>query len=224
MATQLSNRGPRAARSELQRLRLVNATVEVACELGCQGTSVTAIAARAGVSRKTFYEHFRSRDDCLQAVIEGALDQIARVVLPAYSAESGWSERLRAALAALLAFLEREPDVGGLALSYILGYGPYGPQGRTRVLEPMWLAVEQGRSKAKPDRAPSLFTAEVVVSGVLSVVDARLQERPPQLMALVNPLMWMIVLPYRGPAAAARELRRTLPATPRRPALMHVSI
>lgn len=43
---------------------------------------------------------------------------------------------------------------------------------------------------------------------MLTIVHARLRSDPQRLSILVNQLMWTIVLPYLGPAAAARELRR----------------
>ena len=55
------------------------------------------------------------------------------------------------------------------------------------------------------------MTAEGVVGAAFSVIHARLLEhRPGSLTALLNALMAMIVLPYRGHTAAARELARPI--------------
>ena len=65
--------------------------------------------------------------------------------------------------------------------------------------------------------APTRLTAEGVVGGVLSVLYARLaarRQRQPT-VELLNPFMRMIVLPYLGAAAAAREL--TCPTPKARP-------
>jgi AcrR family transcriptional regulator len=172
--------------------------------------SATAVVARAGVSRKTFYELFRSREDCYVAMLEDCLAQIAGMVYPAYEGESRWSERLRAALVALLAFLEREPEAGVLVLSYLVGHGPRRSELRVQVLEGLQSAVEEGRSQARSRSQASPLSGEFVVGGVLAVLHARVQSSS-QLSALTNALMWMIVLPYLGPAAAAKELRRTAP-------------
>jgi AcrR family transcriptional regulator/DNA-binding MarR family transcriptional regulator len=197
--------------AEFQRARLLRATLETVSERGYGGAPVAAILARAGVSRKTFYELFDSREDCLSAVFEESVARLARAVAPAYEAEGKWSERVRAALAALLTFLESERDVGAFALSHVVGYWPRGPEHRARLLELLERVVDEGRSQAKQGHTLSPLTAEVVVGGALAVIHARLQSSQQRLIALVNPLMWMIVLPYLGPAAAARELRRTPP-------------
>jgi AcrR family transcriptional regulator len=56
--------------SELQRTRIVAAAVDTLAELGYNGITVTQLARRAGVSRKTFYEHFEDREGCFVAALE----------------------------------------------------------------------------------------------------------------------------------------------------------
>jgi AcrR family transcriptional regulator len=197
--------------AELQRARLVKAAVAVASEHGYEGMSATAVVARAGVSRKTFYELFESRDDCFLAVVGEALAEMAAVARPGYEQKGSWSERVRAALLALLELLERERDMGSLALAYLVGYGPRSPEPRARALGLLQRVVAEGSSQAKPGHEPPPLTAELIVGGVLAAIHTRLQRSPQRLRALVNPLMWMIVLPYLGPAAAGKELTRTLP-------------
>ena len=61
------------------------------------------------------------------------------------------------------------------------------------------------------------MVAEGVVGATFGVIHARLLElRPEPLVGLLGPLMATIVLPYRGSAAAARELERPRPALPAR--------
>jgi AcrR family transcriptional regulator len=203
--------------SEFQRSRLLAAALQEASRRGWGQTSVSHIVARARVSRKTFYELFDSREGCFAAVFEEAVTQLDRVAAPAYASEGTWSQRLRLALAALLAFLERDRDVGAFALACLAGDGSIHPRLRAQVLARLRDVVEEGRSQARVRGELSPLTAEVVVAGVLAVVHARLRARSPRLGDLLNPLMWMIVLPYLGPAAAARELHRAppQPAIPR---------
>lgn len=66
---------------EIQRARLLTAAVEVVSELGYGGMSTARVSARAGVSRKTFYDLFSDREDCFLAVFDDAVARIAAVVL-----------------------------------------------------------------------------------------------------------------------------------------------
>jgi AcrR family transcriptional regulator len=200
--------------SEFQRSRLLKAALGVACDEGYAELTATAVIARAGVSRKTFYDLFDNREECLLAVLEDALARIAAEVAPAYEAPGSWSQRLRAALVALLELLEREPDVGTFVVSCLLGCGPPSPGPRVRVLGLLHGIVDGARAEAVSRHEPASLTAEFVVGGVLAVIDARLRTPQPRLTALVNPLMWTIVLPYRGRAAASSELKRPAPIPP----------
>jgi len=201
--------------AEFQRLRLMRAVREMACERGWaaergdEGLSVRALVARAGVSRRTFYELFENCDDCLLAALDAFFVEVAAVVVGVYGGEGRWSQRLGAALVVLLELVERECEMALLAVSYLLGYGPESPQLRGRVLEGLRGVVDEGRSQAVSGQAFSPLTAEFVVASVLTVIHARLQAGSQRLGGLVGELMWMIVLPYLGPAAAGRELERS---------------
>lgn len=175
--------------------------------------SATAVVERARVSRKTFYDFFDGREDCFMAVLDDAFAQISELVAPAYEQQGDWAERIRAAVVALLAYLEREPDTGVLALAYMLGQGPPIPEPRELVLARLCGAVESGRSRAASPRRfqATPLAAEMVIGGVLAVIHRRLQLSRRDLSGLANELTWMLVLPYRGAAAADRELRRTTP-------------
>lgn len=196
---------------EFQRTRLLRAAAEVAAERGYERMTVAAIIARAGVSRKTFYELFYDRDDCFLAVFEDAFQQMTLVFARPYEGDGEWRERLRNALAAVLALLERQRNTGTLALSYLRCAGPRRAEPREQALETLRSIVEDGRSHAKRGHKLSPVTPEAIVGGALAVIHARLQSGDLRLMNLVNPLMSTIVLPYLGPAAAAKELSRKPP-------------
>lgn len=220
--------GPRARAPrmiDLQRSRILRAAVEVAGERGPERTPVGAIVAGAGVSRKTFYDLFDNRDDCILAVIEQGVELAAREASRAYEAERerGWAAGMRAALVALLGVLEDEPDTAALALQYLVGGGPRDERRRLLVLASLEAVVDEGRLQAKVGAEFSPLTAEGVVAGALAILERRVRTRGAPLTVLVNDLMWMIVLPYVGPSAASGELRGRVPkpvakAPPREPA------
>jgi DNA-binding MarR family transcriptional regulator len=126
-----------------------------------------------------------------------------------WESQLGWTARVRAALGALLGALDREPAVRRLVFVEALGAGPRVLARRARVLESLAGVVDQGRSNAKTPAALPGLVAEGVVGATFGVIHARLLElRPEPLIDLLGELMAMIVLPYRGSAAAARELAR----------------
>src|ERR1017187_6082358 len=107
--------------TELQGLRLLDAAFAVVSEDGYRRMTVRRVSGRAGVSNKTFYDLFEDREDCFLAAFDHAADRLAMVVLPAWEGESEWSERVRAALGALLGFLDDEPALCRLVFVEALG-------------------------------------------------------------------------------------------------------
>jgi AcrR family transcriptional regulator len=195
--------------TELQRTRLLDATFAVVSEEGYRRMTVRRVSGRAGVSNKTFYDLFSDREDCFLAAFDQAIGELAAVVLPAYEGEQGWVGGIRAGLGALLGFLDEDPALCSFVFVEALGAGPRVLKHRAGVFEVLQGAVDQGRLGVRAGRELPPLTAESVVGAAFSVIHARLLERRPEpLRSLLNPLMATIVLPYRGHAAAARELSR----------------
>jgi AcrR family transcriptional regulator len=205
--------------SEIQRQRILAAMAEVSSEHGVGHVTVAHIVARSGVSRRTFYELFRDREDCLLEALDQALARTSAVVLAAYERERSWSDRVRAALGALLGFFDEEPALARLCIVESLGAGPLALKRRTKVVRAMIAAIDEGRAGVKPDRQPPPLTAEGVVGAVLAVIHARLQAEaaPPALSSLAPSLMAMIVHPYLGQRASQRELVQAPPRARQRP-------
>ncbi len=193
---------------DIQRARMLAAMIQAACEHGDGNVTVAQVVARAGISRRTFYEIFDDREDCLLAALDEAFERIARRVIPAYEAPFRWREKIRAALTVLLELFDEDPDLGRFVVVKTLGLGARALQRRQLVLTTVMAAVQEGDGEARSDAIGPL-TAEAVVGAVCAVIQDRvlLSERRP-LVELVNPLMSTIVLPYLGPAAARRELSR----------------
>ncbi|HWY17816.1 MAG TPA: TetR family transcriptional regulator [Solirubrobacteraceae bacterium] len=205
-----SSSSPRVQVSEMQRSRLLSAAAATVEELGWSSASVAHITARARVSRRTFYELFDNREDCLLAILEDVVAQIEDEIAAADPAALPWRERVRAGLWTILCFFDREPALARVCVAQALRGGPRVLARREEILARLASAVDEGRvENARARECPSL-TAEGLVGATLSIVHTRLTrgERGP-LGELFGELMGMIVLPYLGPAAARREQRGT---------------
>ncbi|HEX2265256.1 MAG TPA: TetR/AcrR family transcriptional regulator, partial [Solirubrobacterales bacterium] len=98
--------------TESQRNRIHQAMIEVVSERGYPETRVVDVIGVAGVSRKTFYELFDSKEDCFLAAYDVLLDNLLGDTTNAFESKHGtpWAERIAAALEALLAHLAAHPD------------------------------------------------------------------------------------------------------------------
>jgi len=64
------------------RAALLKAFDALFLELGYEALTVAQVAERADVGRSTLYEHFRTKDDLLQASLHGRLDAFAAATSP----------------------------------------------------------------------------------------------------------------------------------------------
>jgi AcrR family transcriptional regulator len=208
----LSSRRGDVLVTQAQRSRMLNSAAQVILEHGYAQMSVARVTGRAGVSRRTFYDLFEDREDCFLAVFEEALELARRAMIAAGARERGWREQTRAALGALLALLDEEPTLRALLFLDALKAGPRVQQRRAEALKELTAALERGGVKLGTSRELPPLTAEGLVGAVASVIHNRLlTEDPGPMLELLSPLMGMIILPYRGPAAAQRELERPTP-------------
>lgn len=199
--------------SEMQRSRLLAAAVGVVEQWGYHGASVAHITARARVSRRTFYELFENREDCLLAVLEAAVEQIVAEVSAADLTGLSWRERVRGGLWVILCFFDREPALARLCVVESQRAGDHRSLAvRQRTLDRLASVVDEGRRESARSRDIGALTAQGVVGAVLSILYARLASaRPEPVRGLLGELMGMIVLPYLGAGAARREQERPAP-------------
>ncbi len=214
---------------DIQRARVLSAMIEVAAVEGYIGAAVAPVVARAGVSRRTFYELFEGREDCFLAAFEWGVSQARQVIVEAYGSRRSWRDRVRHALAALLGLLDAEPELARVCVIEALGAGRLVLEHRARVLDELVAALGGGAPRPRGSSGAPLLTGEGIVGGAFSVIHGALLMRPgtpsgvPQqsgasdsvdarpLISLHGQLMALIVLPYLGPSAAGEELTRTAP-------------
>ena len=211
--------------SEVQRVRLLTALLEIGAERGAANVTVAHVVQRARVSRRTFYELFADREECFLAAFDEAVARASRYVLDGYDPGARWVERVRSALVMLLEFLEVERYAGQLLIVGSLGAGHRAIERRRHCIAQICALIDEGRNESKAGAELPPLTAEGVVGGALSVLHSRLLASSPpadgdpcggdrpgdSLRELTGALMSMIVLPYLGPAAARREFSRPVP-------------
>ena len=98
--------------TEIQRARMVAAMIDTIAERGRAGATVAHVVSRSGVSRRTFYEVFEDFEDCFLAALDQSIARASEYVREIYEPGARWSVRIRAALIAVLEFLEDEPAMG----------------------------------------------------------------------------------------------------------------
>jgi len=195
--------------TESQRNRIHQAMIEVVSERGYPETRVVDVIGVAGVSRKTFYELFESKEDCFLAAYDGLLDNLLGDAADAFESKAGdpWAERVAAALEALLEHLAAHPDEARFAIVEVLAAGPKALARRDAALRQFSGFLESGRGESSVD-LPGI-TAIAVVGGINELLYSEiLHGAVGRLPSRLPDLMFWVTLPFLGADAAAAERER----------------
>jgi AcrR family transcriptional regulator len=180
---------------------------------------VAHITRRAKVSRRTLYELFSNREECLIAALEDVVGRIGGELAAADLGGLAWRERIRGGLWAILSFFDREPVLARFAVVQALRGSQAVLERREEILGDLARAIDEGRLEGARGAGCPPLTAEGLVGAASGLVYSRLLRRDSEpLTGLMGDLMGMIVLPYLGPAAVRREQAHPAPE-PVRPAV-----
>jgi AcrR family transcriptional regulator len=192
-----------------QRDRLTAGTIAAVCEHGYHDTTISQIAAAAGVSRRTFYVHFESKEECFLA----AFDEIAahlRLAAEEAAAEVGgsdadWGRRVAAKLAAALAVFAANPQLARFTLAVppraggeVMGH--YGA-----ALERALTELTEGMPAAAAAQAPSPAVQQSLIGGIVALIAGRIEAGEGERVGELSPeLTELFLAPFVGRAEAVR--------------------
>lgn len=118
-----------------QRMRMYIGVLEAVAERGYSTTTVADIVSRANVSRRTFYEQFRDRDDCFAAAFDKAVELVVEIMDASITGAlmADWRNLIRTTLGEYLQTLT-DNDFCARALHVeALAAGPHVAQQRRRM-------------------------------------------------------------------------------------------
>jgi hypothetical protein len=153
---------------------------------------------------------FGSVDECVSAAFDEGIERISQAVADAAERERGWRARVRAGLEALLAFLDAQPRWA----RFLILESPVAPvsltERRQRALAETARVLERetrGKLADAANFAPSSrLTAELVIGGVFSVLQAQLLDaNAGSFTELAPSLMTFVVAPYQRVARGGAE-------------------
>jgi len=195
-----------------QRERLIAGLAEAVAENGYASTTIAHITRHAAVSRRTFYEHFDSKDACFVAAYDTVMDELRERVGGAFEAEKDWSRSIKAGIAAMLAFLAAEPNLARLCMVEALVAGPVVVERYDAAIQSLVPYFEEGRKGRSREVLARLSptTEEALVGGMVSLISRRIfAGRTAELESLLPDLVEFALTPYLGSAEAAKVARES---------------
>ncbi len=103
--------GLRERKRRQTRERIAETGLKLFLEKGYDATTLDAIAAAAGISRRTFFYYFKSKEDVLLAWQDGGFSQALRVAMLEESADHDPLDAARDCLLALASRYESEESI-----------------------------------------------------------------------------------------------------------------
>jgi len=150
------------------RLRILRGAMTTFGRLGYGATSVESILEEAGVSRRTFYKHFRSKEDVFHALYDRAVEQLLHAVRTAeVPAEGGVVARV---IRAVEAYIDAHEKAGPFANVMLLEQFTPGSLLAQQRQEAMATFARLISNAAR--RAGVIDLDPLVVSGVVAGINA----------------------------------------------------
>ncbi|HEY6780092.1 MAG TPA: TetR/AcrR family transcriptional regulator [Thermoleophilaceae bacterium] len=199
---------PRETVAASQRGRLLEAVARTVAERGYAGATIDEIVRRAGVSKQTFYEHFRAKEDCFVAAYVAAGEELFVRVRAARGSEGGWLERTRAGVRAYLRWLAGDPALARVFLTEVAAAGPRAAESR-ELLRDRYADLIREQHEAARGELPALPRVpdevfHALVAAVDELVVRRIRTEGAEGLPELEPvLMHLEVALLAGPELAA---------------------
>jgi AcrR family transcriptional regulator len=191
-----------------QRERILTSMAAACATKGYGATTIADIVEPAGVSRATFYELFKDKEDCLQASMELSLADAMGRVVEVYSPDKPWATMVRDAAATFLELLATRPAFARMAMIEAPAAGGRSLEmyaSGKRVLQAL---LDRGRSDPIEEQGiPSSAGRGALAAAESLIVGQILAGNTERLPELLPDVVYIVTIPYLGQDEALRQSR-----------------
>lgn len=196
---------PRELVTRSQRERLLAAVVRVTATNGYESTSVADILEEAGVGRESFYELFEDKKDCLLAARGILVDDLLATVAETYNQPGPWPDRVRNALATMLAWFAADPAGAKVIFVELAAVGAVSRELFRADFARFTKLIDDGLEQAEPVPGLPRATALALGTALAQVYEEVVGDRTTELPQLLPKLTYEVLVPFVGEEAAGAE-------------------
>jgi AcrR family transcriptional regulator len=192
-----------------QRRRILRAIGELVAERGYSDVTVEQIVKRAHVSYKTFYKHYRSKEECFAALFEATFAATEKTIRERLAAgPQVWPDRVVLALRVLFEQIAAEPVISRAVIVETPTVGPAVAESYERAIKALVPLFKAGR-ELNPRGAELPSTIEDALAGAVfwSAYQRLVVGESDQLDAYLPVLLELVLRTYLGPDEASRIAR-----------------
>jgi AcrR family transcriptional regulator len=183
--------------------RITAGMISTVAEHGYHDATITEIVAAAGVSRRTFYEHYASKEECFFATFDAIANFMREAAVEAASEDDPWPEQVRSKIASQLDIFAANAD---LARFTLIAPGRAGEGIVERYQKAAENSLEEfARGMPKSVEEPSRAVQLAVIGGMATLVINRVAAgEAKRLPELLPDLVEFILSPFLGREEAFR--------------------
>jgi AcrR family transcriptional regulator len=207
--------GHKEATGASQRARMLDGITRAVADKGYSRVTVGDVVSAAGVSRRTFYEQFKDKEDCFLAAYATGTEALIQDLVEASLAvgpEADWREVLQVAIDSYVGGLAAEPAFARTFLVDVLGAGPAAVELRRQVYDQfvqqyVILARLAARQQPEIGEVPVVYL-RALVGGIGELVQQHVLTKDaktlPELAPILIQLVTAVIQGAAAPAAVSR--------------------
>ncbi|MGE5527107.1 MAG: TetR/AcrR family transcriptional regulator [Methanosarcina sp.] len=174
--------------------RILRALAAVVADKGYPETTVAEVVERASTSQRTFYEHFKNKEDAIVAALDSGSAHMLAAALPAFRRAPDWQHAVHDTIEAMFCWGAEEPEYARMGGVEMYAAGKRALDQREVVTEGMEGLLAPGY-ELKPDTPP--IAAEAVGGALYSLLYDYVNKKGPETLPdLVPTLVYVTLAPF----------------------------
>jgi len=174
--------------------RVLRALAAVVAERGYPDTTVAEVVDRARTSQRTFYEHFKNKEDAIVAALDNGSAHMLAAALPAFRRAPDWAHAVHDTQEAMFRWGAEEPEYARMGGKEMYAAGTRALDQREMVTEGFEALLAPGY-ELKPGTPP--IAAEAIGGALYSLLYDHVNKKGPETLPdLVPTLVYVTLAPF----------------------------
>jgi AcrR family transcriptional regulator len=174
--------------------RILRALAAVVAEKGYPDTTVAEVVERASTSQRTFYEHFKNKEDAIVAALDSGSSRMLAAALPAFRRAPDWPHAVHDTQEAMFRWGAEEPEYARMGGKEMYAAGTRALDQREIVTEGMEGLLSPGY-ELKPETPP--IAAEAIGGALYELLYDHVNKKGPETLPdLVPTLVYVTLAPF----------------------------
>lgn len=185
--------------AESERDRILQAAADAMLAKGYEGTTISDIAAAAGVSRDVVREHFVGKRHIFLEAQQYPTQYILDTCAAAYFSARDWPERVWSGLRALVGLIVANPSISHLRLVECYAAGPAAIRRAEEITRSFMFFLQEGYSYRPEAQALPRLCSEAIAGAVFEIIQRGVARgETDEMLRWLPQLAYIVITPFVG--------------------------